>query len=195
MKVSIFLFDYFDGLEAFGPAEVFGRLPESFHLEYYSLRGSFVTSVQGIQVWTDVLTKELRSDILLVPGGKGARRLLRTEEKSFGLLKKAAEQTSCCMMIGSGASLLAQTGVLFRRSICDYPMDENWNRMFTAGVYRQPETRWVADGKFYSAVNSIDGIDMSLNVLADTLDLSAAERVASELGYRWDPEEEDGIYR
>ena len=34
MKVNIFLFDDFDTMDAFAPAEVFGRLPDQFHLEY-----------------------------------------------------------------------------------------------------------------------------------------------------------------
>ena len=195
MKVNIFLFDDFNAMDAFGPAEVFGKMPEHFYINYYSFKGDFVTSLQGIKVWTDHLTDTVTGDILIIPGGKGARCFLRKDDTSLKLLKKSAEHTAFCIMTGSGTSLLAQTGALFRRRICDYPMDENWNRMFTAGIYRQPEARWVADGKYYSASSPVAAIDMCLNIMADLVDLSAAERVAAELGYIWDPEEEDGIYR
>lgn len=195
MKVNVFLFDEFDTMEAFAPAEVFGKLPEHFHLEYYSLKGDYVSSAQGAKVWTDFLDERLQGDVLIVPGGKGARRTIRGNEQLCGLLKTIVEQHSFCVMLGSGISLIAQTGVLYRRRVCDYPMDQNWNRMFTAAIYRTADTKWAADGKFYSASSPVAGMDMCLNILADLLDLDLAERTAAELGYAWDPDEEDGIYR
>ena len=98
-------------------------------------------------------------------------------------------------MIESGISLISQTGILYRRRICDYVMDKNWNRMFTAGVYKSEHTKWVADGKYYSAVSPVAALDMCLNILADLTDLDIALRVAGEIGYVWDPDEEDGIDR
>jgi len=195
MKVNVFLFDDFDTLDAIGSAEVFGKLPEHFYLGYYSLKGSFVTSIHGIKIWTNFMDERLAGDILIIPGGKGARRLIRSDASTCDLLKKVIEQHSFCIMLESGISLIAQTGALYRRNVCDYPMDENWNRMFTAGIYRSPKSKWVADGKFYSASSPVAGIDMSLNILADIIDLSVAERLAAELGYDWNPDDEDGIFK
>ena len=53
----------------------------------------------------------------------------------------------------------------------------------------------MADGKNYSASNPLAGMDMCLSILADLTDLKIAETMAEELGYQWDPDEEDGIYR
>ena len=39
MYVNIVLFDDFETLDAFGPAEVFGKLPEEFHIRYLSVSG------------------------------------------------------------------------------------------------------------------------------------------------------------
>jgi transcriptional regulator GlxA family with amidase domain len=195
MKVNIILFDDFDAMDAFVPAEVFGKLPEHFYVEYYSLKGDFVRSLQGAKVWTEYMDESLKGDILIIPGGKGARRAIRGDESLCRLLKKIVERHSFCAMFGSGIFLLAQTGVLYRRRVCDYPMDDNWNRMFTAAVYRTEDTRWAADGKFYSASSPVAGIDMCLNLLADLTDLDLAFKIAAELGYAWDPDEEEGIYR
>lgn len=195
MKVNIFLFDDFDTMDAFAPAEVFGRLPEQFHLEYYSMKGEFVSSMQGVKVWTDYIDENLSGDVLIIPGGKGARRMIRDDNKLCSILKKVVDHHSFCVMVGSGISLLSQTGVLYRRRVCDYVMDQNWNRMFTAGIYRNAQVKWAADGKYYSAVSSVAALDMCLNVLADLTDLDLAVRIAKELGYEWDPDEEDGIDR
>lgn len=195
MKVNIFLFDDFDILDVSAPSEVFGKLPEHFHLEYYSLKGDLISSLQGIKVWTEFLDSNVSGDILIIPGGKGARRIIRDNEDLCKLLIKIIEHHNFCIMLESGISLIAQTGLLYRRNICDFPMDKNWNHMFTAALYRFPNSKWVADGKFYSASSPIAAIDMCLSILADIVDLSVAERIAYELGYHWDSENEDGIYR
>ena len=195
MKVNILLFDDFDTMDAFAPAEVFGKLPEQFHLEYYSVKGEFVSSIQGVKVWTEYADEKLTGDVLIIPGGKGARRLIRDDNRMCSILKKMVERHSFCVMVGSGISLISQTGALCRRRVCDYAMDQNWNRMFTAGVYRNAQVRWAADGKYYSAVSPVAALDMSLNILADLTDLDIAVRIARELGYEWDPDEEDGIDR
>lgn len=75
MEVNIVLFDDFETLYAFGPAQIFGKAPEHFHINYLSMSGGVVNSSQGGKVWTDELEEEIR-DILLIPGGKGAKKLL-----------------------------------------------------------------------------------------------------------------------
>ena len=52
MYVNIVLFDDFETLDAFGPAEVFGKLPEEFHIRYLSVSGDVINSVHGVKVWT-----------------------------------------------------------------------------------------------------------------------------------------------
>ncbi len=195
MKANIFLFDDFDAMDVFASAEVFGKLPEYFHLEFYSLKGDFVSCMQGAKVWTDFADENLSGDVLIIPGGKGARRMIREDNRLCSLLKRIVEQHSFCVMIGSGISFISQTGVLYRRRVCDYTVDKNWNRMFTAGIYRTEHIKWAADGKYYSAVSAIAGMDMCLNILADLTDLDIALRVAEEIGYVWDPDEEEGIDR
>lgn len=195
MKVNLFLFDEFDMLDAFAPAEVFGKLPEHFYLEYYSLKGDWISSVSGTKVWTDFADEKLSGDVLIIPGGKGARRMIRDDNDLCALLKKMIEHHAFCVMIGSGISLISQTGVLYRRRVCDYAVDKNWNRMFTAGIYKSEHMKWVADGKYYSAASPVAAVDMCLNILADLTDLDIAEGVAAEIGYVWDPDDEEGIDR
>lgn len=193
MNVNIILFDDFETLDAFGPAQIFGKAPEHFHINYFSMNGGIVNSVQGVKVWTDELEVEQISDIVIIPGGKGAKKLLHLEKETMDAMKRAVMRADYCLMVGSGSALLAQTGLLFRRKIADYPYDENWKRMFSAGISRVPDVRWMADGKYYSSSGSAAGMDMALGVIADILDIDVAIRIASDLGYRWAYEDEEGI--
>ena len=76
-----------------------------------------------------------RGDILLIPGGKGARRLILQEQDTLRLIKEAAGAAGTVIMVGSGSAVLAQTGALYHRTVAEFAGGDNWKRMFTAGIY------------------------------------------------------------
>lgn len=188
MNVNIFLFDDFNVMDAFGPAEIFGKLPEHFHINYLSLNGDFINSVQGVKVWTEPLTDEV-TGILVVPGGRGARKVLYQSQQTLERVRNMVEQADVCLSVSEGSGYLAQTGALYRRNVAAYEHNENWKRMYTAAVQWIPNVTWVADGKFYSASKTIYGIDIALGAVADMIDLDAAMKAAKQMGYAWDSEE------
>lgn len=194
MEVHIFLFDDFDTMDAFGPAEVLGNVPEHFHINYVSIDGKIVNSMQGIKVWTEPLNPETVKGIFIVPGGRGARRLLYQETETLDKLKKSIAHAEICAMVSEGAAMVSQTGHLFRRKIAECKVGENWKRMFLAGVYEVPGASWVADGKYYSASNAFSSLAMTLSILADLTDLDVTEAAAGQIGCAWDAEDET-VYR
>ena len=121
MNVNIVLFDDFETMDAMGSAQVFGKAPEHFYLNYLSLNGGIINSSQGVKIWTEILIPQEVEDILVIPGGRGARKLLCLETKALKSLKAAAQEADVCMMVGNGSFVLAQTGLLYRRRIADFP--------------------------------------------------------------------------
>jgi transcriptional regulator GlxA family with amidase domain len=190
LEVNVILFDDFDTMDAFGPVNVLGRAPEYFHMNYLSVPGNIVNSMQGVKVWTEPLEPDEIQGIVLIPGGRGARRLLFQDSESVRLIKRVVDRSEVCMMVSNGSALLAQTGVLFRRKIAECKIDENWKRMFMAGVSILEGADWVADGKFYSCSNTMTGIAMALSVVADMADLDVASRIAEQMGYDWNADDE-----
>ena len=79
MNVNMFLFDDFDMLGAFGPAEIFSLVSGEFAMNYWSLQGDIINSSQGLKVWTEPVDLEASGGILLIPNGRGARRVLYQE--------------------------------------------------------------------------------------------------------------------
>lgn len=65
MQADIVLFDDFETLDVFGPAEIFGRSPH-YTLNYCSLSGGVITSSQGAQIITTVFEPE-KTALMLVP--------------------------------------------------------------------------------------------------------------------------------
>ena len=99
-----------------------------------------------------------------------------------------------CLMVGSGSAILAQTGLLYRRKLADCPLDKNWNRVFTAGIERIDGAKVVADGKYYSCCSTASGLDMTLWMVADQIDIDVASEAARQTGYPWNPDGGEEIY-
>ena len=188
MYVNVILYDDFEAMDAFVPASIFGCLQEEFHIRYLSMTGDVVNSSQGAKIWTDYLIPEEIDGLVLIPGGKGARRLLSRDQRFLNCLKKTMEHAEICLMVGNSSTLLAQTGLLFRRLVADCHLDENWKRMFTAQV-KWVSDSWISDGKYYSCASSAASVRMTLGCMADRLDVSLAEKAADKLGFSWNPEE------
>ena len=69
MNVNIILYDDFETLDALGIANIFGKAPEHFYINYLSVNGGIVSSRQGVKVWTEILIPDEVEDILVLPGG------------------------------------------------------------------------------------------------------------------------------
>ena len=188
MNVNIILYDDFETLDALGIANIFGKAPEHFYINYLSVNGGIVSSRQGVKVWTEILIPDEVEDILVLPGGRTANRLLCLEPNKLKIIKAAAQEADICMMIANGSSVLAQTGLLYHRQIADYPGEENWKRMFTAEIRRGQNANWISDGKYYSSSSTMAGFDMALGVISDMVDIELAVHIANELGYEWNQE-------
>lgn len=191
MEVYIFLFDDFETMDAFGVADILGRAPGHFHMNYVSATGNIINSMQGVKVWTEPVDPETIGGIVVIPGGRGARRLLFQDEQTLRLVKRMVERAEYCILVANGSALPAQTGALFRRRIADCPRDENWKRMFMAGMSIIRGSSWVVDGKFYSSSNTLTGLAAALTLVADLVDLDLAEQIAGEIGYDWDVNDEN----
>ena len=189
MNVNILLYDDFDIMHLAGPASVFGSFQKKFHLNYLSVSGDMINSTQGVKVWTEPLDVEEIDGVWVLPGGRGARRLIHQNEKYVDTLKKCMARSDACLLVANGAGILAQTGLLYRRNVAAYSGGENWKRMFTAGINWILDVSWVADGKIYSCRDAMAALDMSLGAVSDLVDVDVAAQIAESINYQWELDE------
>src|ERR1700734_788006 len=79
-RISIVLFDGFELLDVFGPVELFSMVPDGIAVEFVGPEAGPVASSQGAQVTaTSRYDVAATPDIILIPGGQGARRLVEDE--------------------------------------------------------------------------------------------------------------------
>lgn len=182
MQADIVLFDDFETLDVFGPAEIFGRSPH-YTLNYCSLSGGVITSSQGAQIITTVFEPE-KTALMLVPGGQGTRRLV-SDEGMLAALRTAAQHAQWCLSVCTGSALLAAAGVLDGRQATSNKRAWQWVTSLSAQVNWVKKARWCADGRFYTSSGVSAGTDMALAFIADRHGETAAEEITQHIEYRW----------
>lgn len=184
VNFNIVLFDDFETLDAFGPAEIVGMLPEQYQLDYFSRDGGMVTSVQKIRVMTRPFSELGEGGIVLIPGGIGTRKLIK-DGAYVADLKKHAEAMAYVLTVCTGSALLAKTGLLDGREATSNKRVFDWATTVNENVQWIRQARWVVDGNFYTASGVSAGMDMTLGFISDRNGIREAEQIAVEIEYIW----------
>lgn len=183
MDINILLFDDFETLDAFGPAEVFGGF-EEYELKYLSLNGGAVISKQGAKIETLALNAIENHDVFFIPGGMGTRSLVN-DAVFIEKIKEEAQKSQYVLTVCTGSALLGKTGLL------DGIEATSNKKAFTFAETSGPlvkwiyKARWVKDGKYYTSSGVSAGIDMALDFAADTIGIKKAEERAAHIEYIW----------
>ncbi len=189
--VGIVLFEGFELLDVFGPAEAFGILAELGlgKLLLVAAQAGPVTSAQKLRAIADYGFADCpRLDIILVPGGMGTRRELKNAAMLEWLRTRSADAelvTSVC----TGAALLAGAGLLDGRRATTNKRVFQWVVEQGPRVTWVPEARWVEDGKFATSSGVSAGIDMALAQIAHVYGQETADQVAIAMEYEWHRDE------
>jgi transcriptional regulator GlxA family with amidase domain len=181
---SIFLFDDFETLDAFGPAEVIGVLADFYTLQYFSAKGGVVTSAHGLRIETRPADEIPPHGVLLIPGGMGTRTLV-SDEAFITRIKEKSLESSFTLTVCTGSALLARTGLLDNRPATSNKNAFEWVKRQGALVQWVSHARWVADGDIYTSSGISAGIDMTLAFVRDQLGYEIAASAAKRMEYVW----------
>lgn len=185
MKIfGLLLFDGFETLDAFGPAEIIGNMPEDFELHYYSIAGGIVKSSQQVQVVTEPLCTFPDKQVLLVVGGQGTRQLVSDKTFIDGLTDKV-NKSAYVLSVCTGAALLAQTPILDGRIATSNKRAFDWVKSQNSRVRWQASARWCRDEYLYTASGVSAGMDMTLGFIADQYGQKKAREIAHRIEYTW----------
>lgn len=186
---NVVLFDDFETLDAFGPAEMLGTLENEYAPGYFSCNGGIVTSTQGVPVQTRPLGQMPEGGVVLVPGGMGTRTLVHNNA-FVAQLRAAAASAAYVLTVCTGSALLAKTGLLNGKRATSNKKAFAWVQSVNQDVRWVKKARWVADGNFYTSSGVSAGMDMALGFIADRHGLKSAQTVADLTEYVWNANSE-----
>lgn len=189
MRILLIAFDGTQGLDVFGPAEVFSAAARSptrarYRVELASLGGGTVRATSGLAIAASNLRtlRPTRSDTVLVTGGDehGVRAALARRELCRWLTA-AAPIVKRIGSVCSGAFLLAQAGLLDGRRAATH-----WSACDRLALYRPQVTVdrnaiFVRDGKVWTSAGVTAGIDLALAMVEEDHGRALADEVAARL--------------
>ncbi len=191
--VGIVLFDDFELLDVFGPAEMFGLPKSRFRLQMVGPAAGAVESAQGPKVVADVAYHDVDTlDIVLVPGGMGTRKEVMNEEL-LSWISRISADAEYVSSVCTGAALLARAGVLDGRQATSNKWAFEWVVSQGPNVKWMNKARWVSDGKFWTSSGVSAGMDMALALIETIHGPKLATMIANGTEYDrhtdpdWDP--------
>lgn len=181
---NILLFDQFEMLDAFGPAQIISGLTEEYRLRYLSRCGETVIGRQGIAVSTESIETANADSVWLIPGGMGTRTLVH-DDGWIRAITNALQDASYILSVCTGSALLAKAGLLDGHRATSNKKAFEWVCTQGERVNWIRKARWVKDGKYYTSSGISAGIDMTLGFISDIHSNKAARTIAERNEYIW----------
>jgi transcriptional regulator GlxA family with amidase domain len=185
--VLIVLFDGVQSLDVTGPLEVFAHAVDhqggrAYRVRTASLGGAQVRTTSGLAITPDGDLRDQDQagppDLLLVPGGEGARR---RDQDLVAWIRDGAPRARRAASVCTGAFLLAAAGLLDgRRATTHWSLCEVLREQYPA-VQVDPDPIFVKDGTVATSAGITAGIDLALALVEDDLGRDQALTVARAL--------------
>lgn len=189
-RIDVVLFDGFQLLDVFGPVELFSRYPDAISLQFLGPSAGAVRSSQGVQaVATAAYASAPPPDIVLVPGGAGARQLVM-DEAFLAWLGAWASEAKLITSVCTGSAVLASAGLLDGYRATSNKRSFAWAASHGREVDWVPQARWVEDRSRWTSSGIAAGMDMAAALLATIVGADAAREAAdaAELEIHSDPD-------
>ena len=185
MIVAIALFPGSTALDAVGPYEVVQRVPSIDVVFVGHARGEVRTDNGMLGLTVDAVFDELTEpDVVVVPGGVGARGLLRDEEM-LDWVRTVHRHTRFTTSVCTGSLVLGAAGLLDGLTATTHWAARDILEELGA-VYSPHRVVEHLPQRIITAAGVSSGIDMALRLVELLVDRQAAE--ASQLMIEYDPE-------
>ncbi|GAA4542500.1 DJ-1/PfpI family protein [Streptomyces collinus] len=183
MQIAIVLYDRFTALDAVGPYETLGRVPDAETVFVAERTGPVRNDSGNLALTADrTLADVPHPDIIVVPGGPGPLPLA-PDGPLLTWLRTADATSTWTTSVCTGSLLLAAAGLLKgRRATSHWLALEELKRH---GAEPTGE-RVVTDGKYVTAAGVSSGIDMGLTLLGRIAGDDHAQLV--QLAAEYDPQ-------
>lgn len=183
LTTGIVIFDAAEELDFAGRWEVFTTArKEGDRVVTISERGETITAAKGLRVVPDHSFADAPTlDVLVVPGGEGARRSVNNVPL-LDWIKSTAAGCTWVTSVCTGAFLLEAAGLVTGRNITTHwAWVDHLREHGSATVH--DSIRYVRDGNIVTAAGVSAGIDMALWVVGQLYDVAHARAVQRIMEY------------
>jgi transcriptional regulator GlxA family with amidase domain len=190
-QIGILLFDEVEELDAVGPWEVLAHWTQQYPQDGWAVSclsrdGRPVTAAKGLLLGAHHAFDDApRLEVLLHPGGKGTRRLLR-DPAHLAWVRAQRAAVPLLTSVCTGALVYAAAGLLRERPATTYWDAVEELRALDPSVRLRAQDRWVDDGDIITSAGVSAGIDMALYLVGRLAGADRAREV--KRGIQYDPQ-------
>jgi transcriptional regulator GlxA family with amidase domain len=186
--IGVLLFDGVEELDAVGPWEALAawtrQHPEDgWDVSCISPAGRDVLGANGLVIGAHHSPTDAPAlDVLIHPGGRGTRRLLRDADH-LEWIRTQRTQVPLMASVSDGALVYAAAGLLTRRRATTHWASLNLLAELDPTVVPDVDARFVDDGDLLTSAGVSAGIDLALHLVARLAGSEPARAVQRELQY------------
>jgi transcriptional regulator GlxA family with amidase domain len=190
-QIGIVLFDDVEELDAIGPWEVLSywiqnHPDDGWRVFTLSPAGGLVQCRKGLRVLADHSFADAPAvEVLLHPGGRGTRPLLR-DAAHLDWVRHQRATVPLLTSVCTGALVYAAAGLLAGRPATTHWSDLEELAGLDPTIQLRPDDRFVDDGDLITSAGVSAGIDMSLHLVARLAGADRARQVRR--GIQYDPQ-------
>jgi transcriptional regulator GlxA family with amidase domain len=189
--IGIVLFDGFEELDAVGPWEVLAWWTQQHPEDGYAVttlarEPGPVTAAKGMQLLPQHTFAEVPElDIVLFPGGRGTRPLMR-DEAMLGWVRDRQATASLMTSVCTGSLVYAAAGLLRDRPATTHHASLDELSAADPTIKVDADARYVDDGDVITSAGVSAGIDLALHLVVRLAGEDRAREVRR--GIQYDPE-------
>lgn len=189
-RTAILLFDDVEVLDFAGPFEVFAVTDElsaqqRFEVFTVAEKPGPIVARNGLKVLPEhTLATAPAADVLILPGGYGARALL-TNDAVLEWVRRQAAGAEIVISVCTGARLLARLGLLDGLDVTTHYENLTELARLAPAARVHGDRRFHDNGQILTAAGISAGIDVSLHVVARLHGADTAAATARYMEYPW----------
>lgn len=189
-RTAILLFDDVEVLDFAGPFEVFAVTDElsaqqRFEVFTVAEKPGPIVARNGLKVLPEhTLATAPAADVLILPGGYGARALL-TNDAVLEWVRRQAAGAEIVISVCTGARLLARLGLLDGLDVTTHYENLTELARLAPAARVHGDRRFHDNGQILTAAGISAGIDVSLHVVARLHGADTAAATARYMEYHW----------
>ena len=189
-KIGIFIFDDVEVLDFCGPYEVFNVVNDVSDRQIFEVF-TISEEIRNVHARNNFVTVPHYSiddapkvDILIIPGGIGARKLLNNQ-RVLDWIQRMHREVELLLTVCTGSLVVAKTGLLKGLKSTTHHTTYNLLREIEPKTEVIENVKYVDNGKIILAGGISAGINMSLYVVSRLLGEDRARATAKEMEYDW----------
>lgn len=188
LNVGILLYPNVEVLDFAGPFEVFSVASELYDhtlCDVFTISedATLIRSVNGLQVQPDfTFENNPHIDILIIPGGVGARKQIENKV-ALDWIRKTTITSTITFSVCSGALLLGKLGLLDNVACTTHHEVISVLQNIAPTAQVESDTRFIDNGKIMTSAGISAGIDLSLHIVKKLFGSDVKEKTVRYMEY------------